>query len=88
MATADSSTVPRASDFRSSFDLVDQVNACEPLFTLSQNSFLELAAILSAYSDLLILMDSGLPEYVFLQMLNDRFSRLVFSLPRLDAHAP
>lgn len=90
MAIADFSTAPCASDFCSSFDSVDQVNACKPFFTLSQDLFLELIAILSAYSDLLVLMDSGLPEYVFLQMLNDRFSGLVFSLPLLsvpDTHA-
>ena len=91
MATADSSTLSRAPDFSASSDLAASANPSQPLFTLSQGSFLELVAILSAYSDLLALMDSGLPEYVFLSMLNDRFSAFAFSLRRsstLDPHAP
>jgi len=60
-------------------------NSPQIVFPISQDCFLELVAILSAYSDLAALMDSGLPEYVFLQMLNDRFSGFVLSLPPAQA---
>lgn len=87
MATADSTTGVCASDFSSSPDLAVEADSQKFLFALTQDSFLELFAILSAYSDLLDLMDSGLSQYVFLQMLNERFSRLVLSLPRLHPSA-
>lgn len=76
MADANSSTTPRAPDF-SPF-LVDTTPVC---FVLVQDSYLELLAILSAYSDLAELMDLALPEYTFLEMLNVRFARFVRELP-------
>lgn len=63
------------------FSTVARASISSPVFTLSQEAFLELLALQSAYADLAALMDSGLPEYVFLQMLNDRFSCFVASLP-------
>lgn len=87
MATADSTTGVCASDFVLSPDLAVQADSQKFLFSLTQDFSLELFAILSAYSDLLDLMDSGLSEYVFLQMLNERFSRLLLSLPRCHPSA-
>lgn len=89
MADADSSMgtrapVPDPFPFDSlAFPLDSSPEAC---FVLVQDSFLELLAICSAYSDLAELMDAGLPEFTFLAMLNDRFSSFVRELPPYQRH--
>lgn len=76
MATADFNTALPASNA----SLSSVLNTNPVSFNLSQDKFIELIHILSAYSDLQELMDSGLPEYTFFDMLNGRFSSFVSSL--------
>lgn len=83
MATADSNTAHSAPI--PSVPLVLDTNQVS--FNLSQDKFIELIRLLSAYSDLKDLMDSELPEYTFFTMLNERFSSFVFSLKASDPSA-
>lgn len=61
------------------FTPVGSVETLEPE-KASEDALYELLAIQSAYEDLAKLMDSGIPEWTFLNMLNDRFQNFLSGL--------